>query len=127
MAVGRAMTLAFIGRAGEGGVGDPPEPWLMPLVGDAVVGVTALGVAWLLWKKPAPSSWLVAVVWSAIATFDALAAYLVDVTTPWPEFFMLELFGRTMFFVAAAMHIVIIGLLLRPDVRTDYGVNVAVQ
>ncbi len=125
MAVGRAMTLAFIARAGDGGPGDPPEAWLMPLIGDAVVGIAALGVAWLLWKQPQPRSWLVAIVWSAIAAFDALAAYVVDVATPWPDFFMLELFGRAMFFAAAAMHVIIIVLLMRPDVRREYRVPTA--
>ncbi len=41
-ASGRAMTLAFIGRAGDGGLGDPPAAWLMPLVGDAFIGLAAL-------------------------------------------------------------------------------------
>ena len=45
---GRAMTLAFIGAAGDGGLGDPPSAWLMPLVGDAIVGITALAVAYLV-------------------------------------------------------------------------------
>ena len=123
MASGRAMTLAFIHRAGDGGIGDPPDAWLMPLWGDAIVGSTALVVAWLLWQRPVPSSWVLAVVWSAIATFDAFAAYLVDVATPWPDFFMIDLFGRAVFFAAAALHLLIIGLLARPDVRTTYGVH----
>ena len=38
MASGWAMTLAFIARAGDGGPGDPPDAWLMPLVGDAFIG-----------------------------------------------------------------------------------------
>lgn len=125
MASARAMTLAFIHRAGDGGVGDPPEAWLMPLWGDALVGTSALVVAWLLWKRSAPSSWLIAVTWSAIAAFDALAAYVVDVATPWPDFFMIEIFGRSMFFAAAAMHVLIIGLLARPDVRERYGIRFA--
>ena len=81
------MTLVFISRAGDGGAGDPPDAWLMPLIGDAVVGITALGIAWLLWRRPNPTTWLLAVMWNAIAAFDALAAYVVDVATPWPEFF----------------------------------------
>ena len=123
MASGRAMTLAFITRAGDGGPGDPPEPWLMPLIGDAVIGVAALAVAYVLWKRPQPGSWLIAVVWSSLAAFDALAAYLVDLASPWPDFFMLEVFGRAMFFAAAAMHVVIIGLLLRDDVMAYYRVH----
>ena len=125
MASGRAMTIAFIHRAGDGGAGDPPDAWLMPLWGDASVGVAALGVAWLLWKRPSPSSWIIAVIWSSIAAFDALAAYVVDVATPWPDFFMIEIFGRARFFAAAAMHLLIIWLLLRPNVRDSYGVHFA--
>jgi len=60
------MTLAFIGRAGDGGAGDPPAAWLMPLLGDAVIGVVAVVVAVLAWKRPSPTTWVIAVVWSAI-------------------------------------------------------------
>lgn len=123
MAIGRAMTIPFIARAGDGGAGDPPSAWLMPLVGDALVGIVAIVIAWLLWKRRTPGTWLAAFVWSAIAAFDAMAAYLVERSEPWPEFFMLEIFGRSMFFAAVALHLVIIGLLLRPDVRTQFNVQ----
>lgn len=123
MASGRAMTLVFISRAGDGGAGDPPDAWLMPLIGDAVVGITALGIAWLLWRRPNPTTWLLAVMWNAIAAFDALAAYVVDVATPWPEFFMIEIFGRAMFFGATAMHLLMLLLLTRRDVRSHYGLG----
>ena len=123
MASGRMMTLAFIGRAGDGGPGDPPKAWLMPLVGDATIGVSALAVAALIWKRRTMSTWVVAITWSALGAFDALAAFLVEQSTPWPEFFMLELFGRSMFFAAATMHVVIIALLARHDVRADFGVD----
>ena len=61
--------------------------------------------------------------WNAIAGFDALAAYVVDVVTPWPEFFMLELFGRTMFFAAAAMHVVLIIMLAQRPLRDRFSVD----
>ena len=51
MLSGRAMTLAFIHRTGGMMPGDPPSAWLMPLVGDAVIGVTALWIAYLILKK----------------------------------------------------------------------------
>lgn len=122
MSAGRAMTLGWIGRAGDGGPGDPPAAWLMPLVGDAAVGLSALVVAYLLWARRSPTAWAVAIAWSAVAAFDALAALLVDLQTPWPDFFMLELFGRSMFVMAAAMHLVIIGLLFTPQLRAQMGV-----
>ena len=123
MASGRAMTLAYIHRAGEGGLGDPPAAWLMPLVGDAVVGLTALLVFWLLWKWPIAKTWVIAVAWNAVAAFDAMGAYLVEITAPWPEFFMLEMVGRPMFFAATAMHLFLIFLLTRPVILEHYGID----
>ena len=123
MAAGRAMTIAFIGRAGAGGPGDPPAAWLMPLVGDAIVGVGALVVAILVWRFRNPTSWLISVVWSAIGAFDALAAYLVEISAPWPDFFMLEIFGRSMFIAAIAMQLLIIALLTRVEITEEFGVR----
>ncbi len=123
MATGRAMTLAFIHRAGDGGAGDPPAAWLMPLLGDAAIGLAAPVVAYLLWKRSSPSSWLIAVVWGALAVFDALAAFVVESSVPWPEFFMLEIFGRSMFFLAVGMHLVTLALLFDGDVRAHFGIE----
>ena len=127
LASGRAMTLAFVHRVGDGGAGDPPDAWLMPLIGDAIVGVSAVAIALLLWRRPSPLVWLAAVVWTAIAAFDVFAAWLVETSSPWPEFFMLELAGRAMFPAAITLHVVIFGLLLMPDVRAQCGVAVAPQ
>lgn len=123
MAAGRAMTLPFIGRAGDGGVGDPPKAWLMPLIGDAAIGIAAIAVVLLIWQRPNPTTWLIAVAWTAIGAFDALAAFIVETTAPWPEFFMLEIFGRSMFFAAAAMHGLLLFLLTRPEVVAHFGVE----
>ena len=66
---------------------------------------------------------MIAVVWSAIAAFDALAAYVVDVATPWPEFFMLEIFGRSMFVLAIALHLVVAALLVDRETRAEFGID----
>ena len=116
------MTLAFLHRVGDGGPGDPPDAWLMPLVGDAIVGIGALVVAALLWFRPSPRSWLTAVVWTVVAAFDALAAWLVEIATPWPDFFMLELAGRAMFPAAIMLHVVIFVLLMQSEVRNRHAV-----
>ncbi len=95
----------------------------MPLIGDALVGVTALLVAWLLWKRPGLAFWVFAIAWSSVAAFDALAAFVVDTTDPWPEFFMLELFGRSMFFAAVLLLIAIIWLLSSDEIRNRFGIS----
>ena len=46
-----------------------------------------------------------------VALWDALSAYVVSMTSPWPELFMLQLMGPMMFFAAAAMHLVMLVLL----------------
>lgn len=123
MAAGRAMTLLYLGRAGDGGVGDPPAAWLMPLLGDAAIGLTAVPVAWMLWKRPNPVTWIAAIAWSAVGAFDALAAYIIGRTNPWPDFFMVEIFGSSMFFAATLLHLVVIALLARRQTMTDFGLQ----
>ena len=120
MLCGRAMTLAFIGRAGGTNPGDPPAAWLMPLVGDAVIGITGLFIAYLILKKTGLWVWVTIIVWNSVAIWDALSAFIIHTTNPWPEFFMTQMLGSSMFFVAAAMHLVIIFLVSQPDLRARY-------
>ena len=84
---GRAMTLAFIPCVGGTTPGDPPSAWLMPLVGDAIIGITALVIAFLILKKTGLWVWTAIIVWNAIAIWDALSAFTIHKTNPWPEFF----------------------------------------
>jgi len=100
--------------------GDPPAAWLMPLIGDAVVGVTALVVAYLIWKKKGLWVWTSVIVWNAVAIWDALSAFIVNLTNPWPEFFMLQMIGPVMFFAASAMHLLIIFLMCRQKARNYF-------
>lgn len=117
MLSGRAMTLAFIPRAGGTAPGDPPAAWLMPLLGDAVIGITALLIAYLMVKKVGLWVCTAVIVWNVVAIWDALSAFIIHVTNPWPEFFMLQWFGASMFFAAVAAHLVVIVLACRPSAR----------
>jgi len=117
---GRAMTLAYIGNAGSGAAGDPPAAWLMPLVGDAVVGVAALGVAYLVVRGRGLVAWTSIVTWNVIGIWDALSAFLVHKSVPWPEFFMIEVFGSSMFFAASMMHLLNLWLITRSNLRHHY-------
>ena len=117
MLSGRAMTLAYIHRAGGALPSDPPAAWLMPLIGDAVIGISALWIAFLLMKKTGLWVWTAIIVWNSVAIWDALSAFVIHTTNPWPDFFMINLVGSSMFFAASAMHIIIIVLACRPDVR----------
>jgi hypothetical protein len=115
------MTLAFIPRIGGTAVGDPPPAWLMPLIGDAIIGLTALLIAFLIWKKKTGLwVWTAIIVWNSVAIWDALSAFVIHTTNPWPEFFMIKLFGPSMFFATVAIHLVIFILAYRPDGRREF-------
>ena len=111
------MTLAFIGDVGSGAAGDPPSAWLMPLAGDAVIGVSAFVIAYLVVRGRGLGAWTTIVVWNVVGIWDALSAFLVHESVPWPEFFMIEVFGPSMFFAASAMHLVNLYLITRPAYR----------
>ena len=123
MLAGRAMKLAFIHRAGQGEPGDPPPAWLMPLIGDAVIGLSALVVAYLIWKKRGLWVWTSVIVWNVVAIWDALSAFVIQTTNPWPEFFMLQLLGSVMLFAASAMHLILLYLMSRKSVYGYYLQN----
>lgn len=114
MLSGRAMTLAFLWEVGASTPGAPPVAWLMPLVGDAVIGLAALPVTFLLWKGRGLGAWTAIVVWNVLGIWDALAALMVHLTTPWPDFFMVQIFGSSMFFAATAMHAGLLLLVVGP-------------
>ena len=117
---GRAMTLAFISSAGSGAAGAPPEAWLMPLIGDAVIGVSALFIAYLIWQRQGLWVWVAIIVWNALAVWDALSAFLIHLTNPWPDFFMIQIFGASMFFIASAMHLAIMWMAAQPSMKTHF-------
>lgn len=119
MLTGRAMTLAFLHRVGGSDPGDPPIAWLMPLLGDAIVGVSGLAVAYLILRRTGLFVWTAIVVWNVVAIWDALSAYIIHLTVPWPEFFMIQLFGASMFFAASAMHAIILIMVCRAPLRLE--------
>ena len=108
MLSGRAMTLAYIGRVGGTLPGDPPVAWLMPLIGDAFIGISALWVAYLITKKTGLWVWATIIAWNVLGIWDAMSAYIIHLTNPWPSFFMLATFGSSMFFAASLMHLVVL-------------------
>ena len=116
----RLMTLAFIGRAGGGGAGDPPAAWLMPLIGDAVIGFTALLATYAVLKLRGLAIWAALLIWNALGAWDALAAFVVAQSNPWPDFFMLQIFGNSMFFGTATLHVILIYLLCRDPARRHF-------
>ena len=117
------MTLAFVTQAGGADPGDPPAAWLMPLMGDAIIGVSGIWIAYLIVKKTGLWVWTTILIWNVVAIWDALSAFIVHKTNPWPDFFMIEIFGSSMFFIASLMHLAIIVLLNQHETKSHYLVG----
>lgn len=119
MLTGRAITLAFIHRVGGIGPGGPPIAWLMPLIGDAVISLSGLSIAYLIVSRTGLFVWTAVVVWNSIAIWDAMSAFIIHLTNPWPDFFMIQIFGPFMFFAASAMHLAAPHLVTREDLKSE--------
>ena len=117
---GRAMTIAYLSKAGGTLPGNPPAAWLMPLIGDAIIGISALAIAFLIAKKKGLWVWVSILIWNSIAIWDALSAYIIHTTNPWPEFIMIQTFGASMFFIASFMHLIIISLAFQNEVKSHF-------
>lgn len=115
----RAMTLAFLHRVGGDAPGDPPIAWLMPLLGDAIIGLSGIVIAYLIWHQRGLFVWTSVVVWNVVAIWDALSAFIIHLTVPWPEFFMVQIFGSWMFFMASAMHLTVLILISQASLREE--------
>lgn len=116
----RMMTVAHVAAAGSGLPGAPPAPWLLPLLGDAVIGLTAIPVALLAWKGRGLLAWTAVVVWNALAAWDSISAFLVNHASPWNDFDLLRAFGPSMFFVSAAVNLVMLAGVAAPRLRAEF-------
>lgn len=105
------------------GCDNPPIAWLMPLIGDAVIGVTGIAMVAILLRACGLWAWTALVVWNSLAIWDALSAFILHLTNPWPEFFMIKTFGASMFFIASAMHAANLYILACRNTRDDMGLK----
>jgi hypothetical protein len=55
-----------------------------------------------------------------LAIWDALSAFIIHKTAPWPSFFMIQTIGSGMFFAAALMHAVCLYLVCRLGTRRSF-------
>lgn len=95
----------------------------MPLPGDTLIGLSGLWVAYSIARNSGTWVWTAIVTWNAVAIWDALSVFTIHKTSPWPEFFMVELLGSSMLFIAALMHLAVIVLVSHHDVKSRHLVG----
>lgn len=82
--------------------------------------LSALWIAYLIVRKPGLWVWTSVIVWNVLSIWDSLSTYVISVTAPWPDFFMLQTFGSCMFFMVAAMNVVIMVMVARKSAVIDF-------
>ncbi len=104
----RFMVVFMWGDLGNG----TPEVWSIPYAGDAFVGLTALIVAYMLWKHKGPLVWLSGIVFHVIGIKDfSVAGQLIFIDPPpqMPD----PTFGIIFMSVGISLQLLCIALLIR--------------
>ena len=102
--------------------GGAPESWFVPLLGDGIVGVAAITMAIVLWRRQTAGVWLAAVIVHTIALWDLVMSVVNNIREPWDTN---EFADAIWFFFGFALIISVASfyLLSRRDVRGYYHVE----
>lgn len=71
----------------------------------------------LILRKEGLLLWTMIIVWNTVSIWDALSAFIIHTSNPRPEFIMIQRLGSSMFFAASAVHLTVLVLVSRQNVR----------
>lgn len=89
-----------------------PEVWVIPYAGDAFVGVTALIVTYLLWKRRGPIVWMTGIAFHVIGIKDFSVAGQLIFLDPMPSM-PDPTFGMIFMSIGISLQLLCIALLIR--------------
>ncbi len=112
----RVFAIMFLPEAASG-PGSPLVSWFIPILGDAIIGITAPIVAVVLWKWNTLGAWTLAVVWQTLAIWDSATAAALEVIAGGGPF---EGAGVGPFIAVTLVGLVNLYLLSLPSVRHYY-------
>ena len=85
----RAGVAAFLPRLGDD---DTSWAWIVPWVGDTLIGLTAPIVAYLLWTRRGALIWGLGLAWTFWGAWDYLSGIMVNIVEPLEDGFGPEWF-----------------------------------
>ena len=102
--------------------GAPPE-WGLALVGDFIIGTTALFLVYFILKKPSYLIWLLLLSWNVLGLIDLLGAIRTSLLVPFgpiPEIGLTSLGVRSILILNTFLQISCVYLLFKNSVRNYF-------
>ena len=109
----RIVALTLLPQVGSSPVSSPIS-WIIPFLGDSIVGLTAPILAVLLWWKKGLAVWTTGIVWTVFGTWDLFTGLILENVNPWLNN---PLGGSTRFIPFFVLSFLNLYLLSRSDVR----------
>ena len=119
-AVGSSLFLFWNITGNERGA--PPE-WVLALIGDFIIGTTALFLVYFILKKPSYLIWILLLSWNILGLIDLLGAIRTSLLVPFgpiPEVGLTSLGVRYILFLNTFLQISCIYLLFKDSVRNYF-------
>ena len=116
-AVGSSLFLFWNITGNERGA--PPE-WVLALIGDFIIGTTALFLVYGILKKPSYLIWVLLLSWNVLGLVDLLGAIRTSLLVPFgpiPEVGLTNVGVRSILFLNTFLQISCIYLLSKESVR----------
>jgi len=119
-AVGSSLFLFWNITGNERGA--PPE-WVLALVGDFIIGTTALFLVFFILKKPSYLIWVLLLSWNVLGLIDLIGAIRTSLLVPFgpiPEIGLTSLGVRSILILNTFLQISCIYLLFKNSVRNYF-------
>ena len=119
-AVGSSLFLFWNITGNERGA--PPE-WVLALVGDFIIGTTALFLVYFILKKPSYLIWVLLLSWNVLGLIDLLGAIRTSLLVPFgpiPEIGLTSLGVRSILILNTFLQISCVYLLFKNSVRNYF-------
>ena len=119
-AVGSSLFLFWNITGNERGA--PPE-WVLALVGDFIIGTTALFLVYAILKKPSSLVWVLLLSWNILGAIDLFSAIRTSFLVPFgpiPEVGLTSLGVRSILILNTFLQISCIYLLFKDSVRNYF-------
>ena len=97
-----------------------PSEWIVPFVGDFIIGITAIFLVYHIIKKPSAILWGLLLSWNVVGLFDLFGAIMISFDAPFgplPEIGFNELTVRTILILNTLLQISCIYLLFQKNIK----------
>ena len=102
-----------------------PPDWTIAFLGDFAIGITALFLAYMIWKKPSALLWGILLAWNAVGLFDLFGALSHSFSapfSPFPEIGINEISIRTILSLNTFIQSVALLVMFGPQVKTYFRI-----